>query len=376
MTSLCLDVRVLRSFVSVVETGSITETARRLGRTQPAITLQMKRLEDLTGKVLFKQDSRKPRLTDDGDMLLSYAKSILKLHDELLARLSSPDIEGHVILGTPDLYAAYLLPSILALFRQSFPRIQVELRCSLSTPLVSLVQRGEVDIALVTRMRDFTGGQVVRQEELIWLMGERYDIHRANPVPLALLPPGNIYREHAIEGLERAGRKWRIACVSESVGGLQAAVFAGMAVTVLCKSALVPGMRQIGVNEYFPPLPKIDLLLYRAPGSPTAAATALHDYLAHYLSLGPGVELHEPHAPRDRPPATAIDASTDSKGRPVTQPRTGRFEGGRHAKDAGLLQPGRNDLESDRQAVAVEAARDCSRRQAREVDRPGERRPA
>jgi DNA-binding transcriptional LysR family regulator len=368
MTSLCLDVRVLRSFVSVVETGSITETARRLGRTQPAITLQMKRLEDLTGKVLFKQDSRRPRLTDDGDMLLSYAKSILKLHDELLARLSSPDIEGHVILGTPDLYAAYLLPSILALFRQSFPRIQVELRCSLSTPLVSLVQRGEVDIALVTRMRDFSGGQVVRQEELIWLMGERYDIHRANPVPLALLPAGNIYREHAIEGLERAGRKWRIACVSESVGGLQAAVFAGMAVTVLCKSAQVAGMRQIGVNEYFPPLPKIDLLLYRAPGSPTAAATALHDYLAHYLSLDPGVELREPHG--DRPQSSAIDDSTGSKSRPPAQPRPGRFEGGRDAKDAGLLQPGRNDLEPDRQAIAVEAARDRSRRQAGEIDRP------
>jgi DNA-binding transcriptional LysR family regulator len=370
MTSLCLDVRVLRSFVSVVETGSITETARRLGRTQPAITLQMKRLEDLTGKVLFKQDSRRPRLTDDGDMLLSYAKSILKLHDELLARLSSPDIEGHVILGTPDLYAAYLLPSILALFRQSFPRIQVELRCSLSTPLVGLVQRGEVDIALVTRMRDFTGGQVVRQEELIWLMGERYDIHRANPVPLALLPPGNIYREHAIEGLERAGRKWRIACVSESVGGLQAAVFAGMAVTVLCRSALVSGMRQIGVNEYFPPLPKIDLLLYRAPGSPTAAATALHDYLAHYLSLDPGVELLGPHGLRDRPASSAIDASAAGKSWPLAQPRAGRFEGGRDAKDAGLLQPGRDDLQSDRQAVAVEAARDRSRRQTREVDRP------
>src|SRR6476619_3939794 len=144
MNLINLDIRMLRSFVSVVETGSITETARRLGRTQPAITLQMQRLEELTGKALFKEDSRRPVVTDEGDMVLSYAKSILKLHDELLSRLSSPDIEGHVILGTPDLYAAYLLPSVLALFRQSFPRIQVELRCSLSTPLVALVQRGEV----------------------------------------------------------------------------------------------------------------------------------------------------------------------------------------------------------------------------------------
>jgi DNA-binding transcriptional LysR family regulator len=102
-------------------------------------------------------------------------------------------------------------------------------------------------------------------------------------VPLAVLPAGNIYRDYAIEGLERQGRKWRIACVSESVGGLQAAVFAGMAVTVLCRSGLVHGMKQIGINEYFPPLPKVDLLLYRASGQSTPAATALHEYLSHYL---------------------------------------------------------------------------------------------
>jgi DNA-binding transcriptional LysR family regulator len=359
MSSFTLDVRVLRSFVSVVETGSITETARRLGRTQPAITLQMKRLEELTGKTLFKEDSRRPLLTDEGDMVLNYAKSILKLHDELLSRLSSPDIEGHVILGTPDLYAAYLLPSILALFRQAFPRIQVELRCSLSTPLVGLVQRGEVDIALVTRMRDFTGGQVVRQEQLIWMMGEKYDIHRANPVPLALLPPGNVYRDYAIEGLERAGRKWRIACVSESVGGLQAAVFAGMAITVLGKSALVPGMRQIGVNEYFPPLPAVDLLLYRAPGMPSLAATALHDYLAHYLR-------------EDLPtnPVEAKSASAASQGGPAPGPGASSLEGGGDAKDPALLEPRRNDLQANRQPVLIETARNGRGRQARQIDRP------
>lgn len=296
MTFFSVDMRVLRSFVSVVETGSITETARRLGRTQPAITLQMKRLEELTGRVLFKEDSRKPVLTSEGDMVLTYAKSILKMHDELLARLSSPDIEGHVILGTPDLYAAYLLPSILALFRQAFPRIQVELRCSLSTPLLGLVQKGEVDIALVTRMPGFSGGEVVRQEQLIWVEAEGHDVHRVEPVPLALLPPGNIYRDYAIEGLERAGRKWRVACVSESVGGLQAAVFAGMAVTVLCKSALVHGMRQIGIHEYFPPLPKVDLLLYRASGPATSAAMALHDYLSRYLSGTEEIPLPESKA--------------------------------------------------------------------------------
>jgi LysR substrate binding domain len=228
-----------------------------------------------------------------------------------------------------------------------------------------------VDIALVTRMRDFSGGQVVCQEQLIWVMGERYDIHRANPVPLALLPPGNIYRDHAIEGLERAGRKWRIACVSESVGGLQAAVFAGMAVTVLCKCALVAGMRQIGVNEYFPPLPKIDLLLYRAPGSPTAAATALHDYLAHYLSLQPGSDGFDANAlPVESPTQNVLDISAGGKGRPSIQPGARRFEGRGDPKNPSFLQPGSNDLQADRQAIRIEATRNGGRRQARQIDRP------
>lgn len=284
MPLISIDIRVLRSFVSVVKTGSVTETARQLGRTQPAISFQIQKLEELTNKTLFRHEGRRQVLTDDGDLVLSYAKSILRLHDELLARLASPDIEGHVVLGTPDLYAAFVLPAILNRFRKAFPRVQVELRCALSTPLVSLVRRGEVDLALVTRMEGFAGGKVVGQEQLIWMTGTESEAHNASPVPLALLPPGNIYREHAIEGLERMGRTWRIACVSESVAGLQAAVFAGMAVTVLGRSALVPGMREVGVSEYFPPLPAVDLLLYRASGRNLAAIDALQNYLENYLS--------------------------------------------------------------------------------------------
>jgi DNA-binding transcriptional LysR family regulator len=155
MNLLSLDIRTLRSLVSVVDTGSITETARRLGRTQPAISLQIQRLEQITGRILFRNESRRMLLTPDGDMVLAYAKSILRLHDELLSRLSSPEVQGHVVLGVPDLYAAYMLPSVLSVFKEAFPRIQVELRCALSTPTVDRVRRGEVDLALVTRMNDF-----------------------------------------------------------------------------------------------------------------------------------------------------------------------------------------------------------------------------
>ena len=184
-------------------------------------------------------------LTSDGDMVLRYAKSILRLHDELLSRLSSPEVQGHVVLGVPDLYAAYMLPSVLSVFKEAFPRIRVELRCALSTSTVERVRRGEVDVALVTRMNDFSRGLVVHQEQLVWMVGENSRAQFEHPIPLALLPPGNIYREYAIEYVERAGRSWQIVCVSESASGLQAAVFAGMAITVLGRCALTAGMREL-----------------------------------------------------------------------------------------------------------------------------------
>lgn len=194
-----LDLRVLRSFVMVVETGSVTKTARRLGRTQPAITLQIQRLEEMIGRPLLTLRKRQVAPTEHGHLVLSYVRSILQQHDELLSRLAAPDIEGNVVLGTPDLYAASLLPPILRVSRHDFPGIQVELHCHLSTPLVERVRKGVIDIALVTRMNDFTGGIVVRQEQLVWLVGDNAaDILSKNPLPLALLPPGNIYRDHAI----------------------------------------------------------------------------------------------------------------------------------------------------------------------------------
>src|SRR5260370_18236720 len=125
-----------------------------------------------------------------------------------------------------------MLPSILKIFRKSFPRVQLERNCSLSTQLVGCVKRGEVDIALVTRMNDFTGGQVVRQEQLVWMIGEQSTAHNEKPIPLALLPPGNIFPHHAIEQLEAAPPPWRIPCVSHRVPRLQAAPFAGMTVTL------------------------------------------------------------------------------------------------------------------------------------------------
>jgi hypothetical protein len=264
-----------------------------------------------------------------------------------------------------------MLPSILRIFRTAFPRVQIELNCSLSTPLVGCVKRGEVDIALVTRMNDFTGGQVVRQEQLIWMTGEQSTAHNEKPIPLALLPPGNIFRDHAIEKLEAARLRWRIACVSHSVSGLQAAAFAGMAVTVLGRSALVRNMREIGSEDGLPPLPKVDLLLYKSPAPTSKAAGALHDYLAHYLNLDDDLLLGKelPLSADD----TGARRSTNSGTKPAPRPHA--LERGRDAHNHAFVEPGRDNLKSNGKPVAIESAGNGRGRQPGQIYRPRERRP-
>lgn len=282
-----LDIRSLRAFVSVVETGSVTAAARRMCRTQPAITLQIRRLEEQVGKPLFEVATRRPQLTHDGEILLGYARAILQMHDEVWQRMQSRQIEGRVVLGTPDLYAAYLLPQILTGFRALYPGIEVDLRCALSRTLMSALDAKKIDIALVTAMPGIRAGEFVRKEPLVWVGGQDWAPYEENPVPLALLPPGNIYRDAALAALDSMGRPWRLACISESIGGLQAAVFSGFAISVVAKSALVPGMRVLGRQESFPELPEIDVVLHRSPGRSSPAAQCLADFVvANFIQRG------------------------------------------------------------------------------------------
>lgn len=237
-----------------------------------------------TGKELFDPEQQRFTPSQDGELVLNYARSILRLHDELIAHLSEKQVSGGVILGVPDLYATSLLPPILSQFKQSFPGVQIELRCVLSAKLVEMVQDGQIDLALVTRMLDFSGGDVVHQEPLAWMTGADSTAYLEDPLPLALLPPGNILRDHAIESLESAGRRWRIACTSESISGLKAAAFGGMAVTVLGESARVKGLRILGKSENFDPIPPVDLLLYRAQRDAPLAVNTLYQYIKDSFS--------------------------------------------------------------------------------------------
>ena len=278
-----LDLRLLQAFIVLVQTGSFSETSRRLGRTQPAVSLQLRRLEEITGAVLFTRVGRKLVLTDDGEIILGYARTIMGLQDELRSRLAAPKLDGQVVLGTPDLYAAYLLPAILSDFRRAYPNVNVELRCALSSKLMGSLERAEIDLALVTGMPAFKGGELVAQETLVWVTGESSSIHRENPVPLAMLPPGNIFRDHGLAALERSAAPGGLHASAKASADLQAAVFAGIAVSVVGKSSVLPGMRELGRSESFPTLPKVDLVLYRSARRPNPAAEAMAEFVVRHF---------------------------------------------------------------------------------------------
>jgi len=278
-----MDLRLLQTFILLVETGSVSETARRVNRTQPAVSLQLQRLEQLVGAKLYSTVGRRPVLTADGELLLGYSRTMLDLNKEVLSRLQAPRLGGRVILGIPDLYAAYVLPPVLSAFNLAYPNVDLEIRCSLSNRLMTAIGRDEIDVALVTRMPAFKQGLVVAQEPLVWVAGESGPQHQMNPLPLAMLPPGNIFRDHALAALDQVGRSWRLVCISESLSGIQAAVLGGIAVSAVGASSVIPGMRVLGRGDSFPPLPKVDLTLYRADGRANPACDALIDIIARHF---------------------------------------------------------------------------------------------
>lgn len=277
------DIRSLRALVEVVDTGSVTKAARRMGRTQPAITMQIRRLEELVGKPLFDPNVRRPLLTTDGEIFIRHARTIVTMHDDLWMQMQAPIAEERVVLGTPDLYAAYLLPTILEKFRRTNPQTEVRVHCAPSRQLMLDLDAKKIDLALVTAMPGIRTGEFVRKEQLVWVCGDDSVAYKDDPVPLALLPPGNIFRDAALQALDRAGRSWRLAYVSESIGGLQAAVFAGLAVSVFASSALVSGLRIVGYKELLPELPEVDLILHRSPEHLSPSADSLAEFVISSL---------------------------------------------------------------------------------------------
>ncbi|WP_085706372.1 LysR substrate-binding domain-containing protein [Pseudomonas sp. B8(2017)] len=272
-----LDADVLRTFVAIAEQGGFTRAGEVVNRTQSAVSMQMKRLEeDILQRQLFERDGRQVRLTAEGQVLLGYARRILKLHGEVFNTLRMPHMVGIVRIGTPDDYAMRFLPTILSSFAQAYPLVQVEVHCDSSK---QLMLRQDLDLTIVTREPGNEIGQLLRQERLVWAAAEGFCPQEQRPMPVALFNTDCFCRAWTCNALEAQGIDYRIAYTSPSLAAIFAIVTAGLAVTAQLQSLIGGNIRILGESEGLPQLPMANVMLVRSTQNPSPITDCMADYI-------------------------------------------------------------------------------------------------
>jgi DNA-binding transcriptional LysR family regulator len=276
-----LDPDLLRAFAYIAEEGSFTRAAVRVGRTQSAVSMQIQRLEEMLGqRVLVRGKGGAVSLTPHGQYLLERARELLALNDAIWTAFRAPQLHGTVRLGTPDDYALRYLPGVLKRFADTHPAVEVEVSCMNSSQCVERLQAGELDLTLCSE-----GHAPARWPAdelwcgpLRWITSERHSPHRLNPLPLAVADATCAWRRAALQALEGAGRRYRIAYTSATLAGTHAPVLAGLAVTVSPITWLPEGLRALQPDEALPALPETRILLLkgREPRQPLTDALAAH----------------------------------------------------------------------------------------------------
>lgn len=278
-----IDTELLRSFVAIADSGGFTRAAEVVNRTQSAVSMQMKRLEDdVVERQLFERDGRQVRLTPEGQVLLGYARRILKLHGEVLNTLREPHMVGAVRIGTPDDYVMRFLPDILSRFAQAYPLVQVEVHCE---PSAQLLQRQDLDLTIVTREPGKEIGQLLRQERFVWAVAQGFSPHEQNPMPLAMFNADCFCRAWVCNALDSLEHPYRIAYTSPSLSAIFAIVRAGLAVTAQLQSLITPDLRILGEAEGLPTLPQTSIVLLRHPQRQSQVTDTLAEHIVEGFRL-------------------------------------------------------------------------------------------
>ena len=278
-----LDIDQLRTFIAIAETGSFTKAADVVHKTQSAVSMQMKRLEERLDRAIFARDGRASKLTDDGERLLDYARRIVKLNMEALAAFSDAELCGRVRLGVPDDYADRYLPEIMARYSRVYAGVELTVMCAPSSELVEHIDRNELDLAIITNCGSNRTAEIFRRERLLWIASNRHSVHLEERLPLALGRPSCSWRQSAIASLETIGRPYRVLYTSANSGAVAAAVLSGLAVSVFPESGLRPGMRVLTPADGFPELPSCGVGLVRNPHESSSLADALAGHIVSSL---------------------------------------------------------------------------------------------
>lgn len=271
-----IDSELLRTFVAIADSGSFTRAGHAVHRTQSAVSMQIRKLEDIAGGSLFTRRARGVVLTPSGESLLTKARQIVQLLDQAEDAFSSDPLEGSVRVGVPQEYGATVLPDLLARFAERHPAVQVTVRCESSEGLARAMNEGELDLAVAVIDSGIADGETLLRDPTTWVASTRHSVHEQNPLPVAMFEQGCWWRDRALKVLDDRGRSYRVAYTSASIAGIQAAVTSGLAVAVLGQSMMPPHARLLTAEEGFSNLPGSSLVLQRGrrASSPAVAGMA------------------------------------------------------------------------------------------------------
>ncbi|MGN6197575.1 LysR family transcriptional regulator [Humibacter sp.] len=270
------DPDLLATFLAVAETGSFTRAAERLGLSQPTVSQHVARLEKAAGRVLVDRDTRQVRLTDNGDAMAGFARTILAAHAAADSYFSGTAMRGRLRFGAADDLAITQLPSILRDFRQAYPQINLELTVSQSTPLHRRLKAGQLDLIFIKQMAGSQEGDRVSTDDLVWMGLDKTELGPDDTVPLIAYQDPSISRQMAIDALEAAGRVWRITCNTREVNGVLAAVRAGLGVAPFPRTIIPNDLVKVTNRLGLPELGQVEFSLLsnpRAAAEPVAALT-------------------------------------------------------------------------------------------------------
>ncbi|MGA5872761.1 LysR substrate-binding domain-containing protein [Streptomyces cinereoruber] len=281
----------LRTFLAVAQTLSFTRAAERLGLRQLTVSQHVRRLEEATGRPLFSRDTHRVELTEDGEAMLGFARTILQAHERAAAFFGGTRLRGRLRFGASEDFVTTRLPEILESFRREHPEVDLELTVGLSGTLQARLAAGRLDLILAKRRGTESGGRLVWEDSLIWIGSPGLRIEPDRPVPLILYPPPGITRARALEALEAQGRAWRIACTSSSLSANVAAARAGLGVMAHTRGLVPPGLVPVPARAGLPDLGEVGFVLRKGRRGGEAQEAA--DALAESILAG-GDRLHRP----------------------------------------------------------------------------------
>jgi DNA-binding transcriptional LysR family regulator len=267
-----IDIDLLRSFVTIIEVKSFTRAAERLLRTQSAISLQMKRLEEQLECRLFERGGRGVEPTEAGTLLLGYARRILAANDELVGRMAEPLVEGEVRVGAPEAFAAEQLAPVLSRFARAFPRVSMQVRTGSTADLAAAQSAGEIDLRIETVLGERpAGAEELTREALVWCVAEGAEPEArpgaaGQPLRLILTTSPCRVRATAEQALAEAGVDSRVVFEGSSRGAVVSAIGAGLGVGVLPRGSIASGMHRLSDAEGLPSLPDVSTVLVSRPG--------------------------------------------------------------------------------------------------------------